>query len=405
MQIKTYVALAGIALITAIAEACGAAVYTLRPLDEITNLGRINNAGQIVSTQIVGGNYHATVWTPDGAGGYTARDLSPVLGANNYGKQINASGQVAGYAGSRAFMWKDTGGLGTAVDLGDPNPLGSEELYSQGINDGGTVAAMGWDFYGGGGFRAFVWRPTTPNGVTGTVIPIGGGGGVDVEPNGINNVGDVVGSGTNGAFLWKGSTGTSYPLGGLTGPGGHAGALDINDAGQIVGSSSAPGGAAHAFVWTPTTPNGTAGSMTDLGILPGGANESQANEINASGVVVGQSGNFVFNVSTPLAFVWSSTDGLRDLNTLVDGTAAGWTLEEAVHINDTGLITGYGLYDPDGPGGVGATTRGFLLTPVPEPQVLGLLAAILTALAGRRRKCRNVSPRRHAALSIRPMPS
>jgi len=386
MQIKSCWALGAIALFAgAVVDVCGATpVYSLRPLDDVSNPVGINNAGQIVGSQVFpNGINHATIYTPDGAGGYTAHDLAalPSL-ANSYGRRINASGQVCGNIGtSRAFLWKDTGGLGTMINLGDPNPLGSEEVFSQDINDGGTVAAMGFDFSGGGGFRAFVWRPTTPNAVTGTMIPIGGGGGVDVEPMGINSAGDVTGLGTNGAFLWKGSTGTRYPLGGLTGPGGSAEAHDINDAGKIVGSSNAPGGGRHAFLWTPTTPNGTAGSMADLGVLPGGANDSRAYDINSSGVVIGQSGN------TPLAFVWSSTDGLRNLNTLVDGSAAGWTLEEAFNLNDAGQIMGVGHFDPDGPGGVSPTIRGYLLTPVvPEPQGLCLVATLPAALARRRHR-------------------
>src|SRR5213075_1349888 len=113
-------------------------------------------------------NTFASVWTPNGSGGYTLRELgaNPAL-ANSHGLAINASGQVAGayvrtFVGTfNAFLWKDDGSAaGTMVDLGDPNALGSDTIFAVAVNDGGTVAGMGFDFGGSGGFRAFVWRPT-----------------------------------------------------------------------------------------------------------------------------------------------------------------------------------------------------------------------------------------------------
>jgi hypothetical protein len=68
---------------------------------------------------------------------------------------------------------------------------------------------------------------------------------------------------------------------------------------------------------------------------------------------------------------------------------AKWTLQVAYDISNTGWITGAGVYDPEGPGGVAAAERAFLLDAsalvVPEPAGLTLLAAS-GALAVRRRR-------------------
>jgi len=69
-------------------------------------------------------------------------------------------------------------------------------------------------------------------------------------------------------------------------------AWSLNNQGQVVGhADTAPGSGRtgfHAFLWNPTTPNGTSGVMIDLGALRGDA-LSNAFAINDSGQVVGVS--------------------------------------------------------------------------------------------------------------------
>jgi probable HAF family extracellular repeat protein len=100
--------------------------------------------------------------------------------------------------------------------------------------------------------------------------------------------------------------------------------------------------------------------MQDLGYLPQGENNaSAAFGINDNGIVVGQSAA----PGGSRAFVWMNVGGIKDLNNLLDSSAAGWTLHAATAINNAGQIVGYGTT----PGGA---THAFLLTPVPPSPLL-----------------------------------
>jgi len=100
----------------------------------------------------------------------------------------------------------------------------------------------------------------------------------------------------------------------------------------------------------------------DLGSL--GAN-SAASAINNKGQVVGES--FTAGGLVEHAFFYSS-GVMIDLNNDIP-SGSGWTLVDALGINDSGQIVGYGT-NPLG------QSDAFLLTPIPEP---GLLALLLLA--------------------------
>ena len=287
---------------------------------------RINTSGQVTGYSYTNGNaeQHAYLWTPttpNGASG-TLQDLGSLGGTPSQAYGINASGQVVGDSIT-------TEGVATHAFLYDGvmHDLGWLEstfdaTHGLDINDRGQVT-------GKSGRHAILWTPTTPNGANGTMHDLGTLGGTDSIGWGINAIG------------------------------------------QVTGVSQLPGNAAdHAFLWTPTTSNGDSGTLSDLGTL--GGTYSAGLDINARGQVAG----FFFTTGfvDPHAFLYTSESGMVDLNSLID-PLSGWKLLKAQAINDAGQITGDGQ--------IGGQTHSFLLTPIPEPASVTLLALGLTLLVWR----------------------
>jgi probable HAF family extracellular repeat protein len=89
-----------------------------------------------------------------------------------------------------------------------------------------------------------------------------------------------------------------------TGTTAQSSAMAINNAGVVVGTTTIASGAQHGFRWS------AANGMTDLGVIPGGANSS-ANAINDAGQVAGtadrQNGGYGYPVR------WSASGVITDL--------------------------------------------------------------------------------------------
>jgi probable HAF family extracellular repeat protein len=132
------------------------------------------------------------------------------------------------------------------------------------------------------------------------------------------------------ALLWE--SGKIIDLGNLGGTGHGDGimALNLNNHGQVIGSSDLQGDATfHAFLWTRET------GMQDLETLQGDV-DSAAIGINDIGQIVGVSLDANFN---PRAFLRQGQE-LIDLNTLVPG-GSPLDLASACSINTAGEIVGF----------------------------------------------------------------
>lgn len=113
--------------------------------------------------------------------------------------------------------------------------------------------------------------------------------------------------------------------------------------------------------------------VTDLGTL--GGIYSSANGINNSGQVVGES--YLAGNRTAHGFLYDNGT-ITDLNDLID-PLTGWTISNAVAINNSGQIAAYSC----------STTgdcRALLLSPVPEPEVYIMMLAGLGLLGVRMRR-------------------
>jgi probable HAF family extracellular repeat protein len=284
---------------------------------------------------------------------YSINDQDHVVGSHG----INGSGT------SRAFLYD-----GAMHDIGT---LGGVSAGANDINSTGQVT--GFAFTAGSPQQlshAFLWTPTSANGTIGVMVDLGTLGGSSSTGFAINASGQVTGiSDTSGgglqhAFLWKpttpgANTGTMYDLGK---PGEYSNATGINAVGQITGTYySSTSGGNRGYVWTPTTPNGTTGTMVDLGTL--GGTYVSGNAINSAGQIIGTSG--IVGDSDNHAFLYTAARGIVDLNLLID-PMSGWQLNEAIGINELGQITGYGTFNN--------ARQIFVLSPVPEPSGLALIA-------------------------------
>lgn len=342
---------------------------------------------------------------------YNITPLSPLAGTiESRAFGLNDVGQVVGdsrldrsghigqarpvvwdYAGVPTELWSDPVIGGTATDINNHGVIVGRYGSGSGIPLPTPGVPLG---------RGFLWDASTGR------IDLGIGPFGSSMAVAINDLGQVVGTsevleidttgGTPTAtlvgihpFLYDSSNGIR-DLGTLGGA--AAFAEDINQWGQVVGTSELASGFTRAFIWD------EAEGMRELPTL---GQSSVAVAINDLGQVLG----FDFGFG---AVVWDLNTGARhavpfglhlnNRSQLLGGTSlfdetfgsqmlsdlipsnSGWTITLATDINETSAIVGYGDF--------GAERNGFLLTPVPEPHALLLLGVAVTGLAGLRAICR-----------------
>jgi probable HAF family extracellular repeat protein len=320
--------------------------------------------------------------SPVAAGSYLVTEIPRLAGPFIEPQAINNKGEVVGYADidanqvEHAFLYS----AGTTRDLG---ALDGTYSGAWDVNDS-TEVTGNYDAPSGDE-RAFLYRG-------GSMLQLGTLGGSFSNAKAINAAGAVVGQSSNQdgdslCFIYSGGQMTAMPTLGIP----YCDANAINDNGHVAGISPITStGEMHVYVFRD-------GTMTDLGAGPlrlpntsvwvAGMNNdddvigmwqysgfrgytgflyragvmrplasgyTEPLDINDAGVVAGYA---IFGFDGH-AFIWDQTNGLQDLNDLIDPTLhLTLTLGVVQGINDVGQMTGTGWRADDSP-------FAFILTPV-----------------------------------------
>jgi probable HAF family extracellular repeat protein len=327
----------------------------------------INNAGQVV-----GRFYNVDSGTGEAINrkGYLwdrtsgARLLSTLSGeCSAWG--INNNGYVSGYSytsqgNQHAVIWNSTtnaitdigtfrntvtsayGPTSTAYNLNDLNQVvGNADIP----NDAGDFTP----------FHAFKYSVTTGIVDLGTFTTSSPEwqNGYSIAYD-INGNGDAVGLAHDSSwaflpFIHNNSTGMKQLPIDTTYASGEWYAVVINDNGLIGGHVITATNQSLPYYW----PNKTGAPVKIT--MPAGFPYGEIYGINASGQMVGIMWSSDQAGATEHAFIFDTTKGVRDLNSLIN-SSSGWVLNFARDINDKGQVVGYGEKS--------GLKRGFVLDPI-----------------------------------------
>jgi probable HAF family extracellular repeat protein len=284
------------------------------------------------------------LWSGDGM-----QDLGNLPGYDSSaGYVVNDSSEVVGYSANtqtgvvHGFYWSASTGM---TDLGTL-PGGNGYCFAEAITSKGVI--VGQSAVSNGDVLLVLWTKS------GGSYQIHNEGHLPMAPYiypvDINENLQVTGvayfneAGTRyHAFLWSEAAGWK-DLGTL--PGGQNSYGEwMTDSGVVAGLSTSaeyPNGV--TVYWDP------AGKIHPVGTLPGG-DSSWPGFITNSGTILGES---TVAGGDNHAFIWTSKDGMRDLNSMIPPNS-GWDLHHAASINNAGQIVGYGT--------INGADHAYLLTP------------------------------------------
>jgi probable HAF family extracellular repeat protein len=335
------------------AAVCASDASAQTPRYTVTDLGpfapaSVNEVGQVTGSAILDNRAYAAFW--DG----TFKTINPPGAVSGRAGSINNHGHAVGTADFcdtvdgnnvncrvRAFVYH--GGSAFTV-LGT---LGGRDSHGRDIDDAGVVYGYSTTPGVNGEWQAFIYKGGQFENIgekMGTRSSLG---------NAINSVGQLSGhysvsNGSGGVFIYDTRDGT-FSLFPVTGGDGR-----LNDHGQVVGGLSGnDDGTGRAFLLA-------GGVVKNLGTLQPSHGYSRAMSINNAGQIVGISSASWFTREDERAFLYES-GAMLDLNAHIPA-ASGWVLKEATDINGSGQIVGRGTLN--------GQERGFLLTPTAPPVLL-----------------------------------
>ncbi|MEQ1875376.1 MAG: hypothetical protein ABL958_01940 [Bdellovibrionia bacterium] len=261
------------------------------------------------------------------------------IGMNNKGQVVGQSQNSAGEW--HAFVWSAGEGM---KDLGT---LGGKESRAISINENGDV--FGESQVKNGKARRFRWS----NGKMTDLGPTDTGVLRFDDSQAVGNVAMMNGTSQEAAYWNNGGVERLGTLGGN-----FSTARGYTTAGVVVGEAESNRQRIRPTIWVPQGKKKyVAKDLFETLNAP--ELEGRALNVSDAGQVVGEATSNKGNY----AFVWNAQEGVRDLNPLLRDSDPGvanktWTLNKATAVNNCGQIAGEGNASDKGGG------RAFLLTPL-----------------------------------------
>ncbi|MBI4775822.1 MAG: PKD domain-containing protein [Deltaproteobacteria bacterium] len=297
----------------------------------------INNSGEVIGhSKSSTAGFGSFLWEPD-TGLYT---FSKELSGYGYPEDINNQGQIVGSVSGRGFIRTPNERTNLLAETSD------SRTSCQGINDLGQVVGIVKSAGNSLLYGIFLCDARTAPPVLEEILPLQS---EPIDNVKIGNSGMVIGTKLVGkfseAFVWDAAHGMQ-PLGTLGGN--YSAAANLNDLGNVVGSSTLQGDELlrQGFLW-----NRSKGMKPIVNIRKDVSSYPMA--INNRNEIVGYLSHKTQRGETAFVYINGVTYSLG----LAMAEGLRWSIERAVDINDHGQIVGLGTFK--------GKKRAFLMTPAP----------------------------------------